>query len=149
MYVSKDRQTATAIIAGSSAYPDLYGTVRFRQMRMGVLVTAEIHNLPTDDGFFGFHIHEGDQCTDDSENPFESAGGHYNPQNREHPYHAGDLPPLLNADGYAYLSVLTDRFTVQEIVGRTVVVHLDRDDFTTQPSGGSGVRIGCGVIEAG
>lgn len=147
MYVSKDRQTATAMIAGSSAYPDLYGTVRFRQMKRGVLVTAEVFNLPTGDGFFGFHIHEGNPCTNDSEHPFESAGGHYNPQNREHPYHAGDLPPLLSADGYAYLSVLTDRFTVGEIIGRTVVVHLDRDDFTTQPAGDSGVRIACGVIQ--
>ncbi|MGM9681413.1 MAG: superoxide dismutase family protein [Eubacteriales bacterium] len=149
MYVSKDRQTATAMIAGSSAYPDLYGTVRFRQMNRGVLVTAEIFNLPNNDGFFGFHIHEGNRCTDSPGNPFESAGGHYNPQGREHPYHAGDLPPLLSADGYAYLSVLTDRFTVKDIIGRTVVVHLDRDDFTTQPSGSSGERIGCGVIKAG
>lgn len=149
MNLNKERQTATAVIAGSSAYPDLYGTVHFRQMRMGVLVTAEIHNLPTEDGFFGFHIHEGDRCTDNLDSPFESAGGHLNPQNRQHPYHAGDLPPLLSAGGYAYLSVLTNRFTVREVIGRTVVIHLDRDDFTTQPSGGSGVRIACGVIEAG
>lgn len=31
-------------------------------------------------------------------------------------------------------------------MGRSVIIHAKRDDFTTQPSGDAGDRIGCGVI---
>ena len=68
------------------------------------------------------------------------------PEGCEHPHHAGDLPPLFGCGGDAYLSVLTDRFAVPDILGRTVVIHQDPDDFATHPSGHAGARIGCGVI---
>ena len=54
----------------------------------------------------------------------------------------------VGCGGDAYLSVLTDRFTVPEVIGRTVVIHSDPDDFSSQPSGHAGARIGCGVIRA-
>ena len=44
------------------------------------------------------------------------------------------------------MAVLTDRFRIPEIIGRTVVIHSGRDDFTSQPAGDSGTRIACGVI---
>lgn len=66
-----------------------------------------------------------------------------------HPKHAGDLPPLLECKGQAYLSVKTDRFTVDEIIGRTVIIHSDSDDFSTQPTGNAGRKIACGVIRRG
>lgn len=64
-----------------------------------------------------------------------------------HPEHAGDLPPLIRCRGNAYLSFRTDRFSVNEIIGRTVVIHSDPDDFHTQPAGNAGKKIACGVIQ--
>ena len=135
---------AAAHVRGSGAYPDIRGCVRFRQMGGGVLVTAEIRGLPGDDGIFAFHIHSGSGGT--GEGPFACVGGHYDPADRPRPYHAGDLPPLFGNRGYAYLSVFTNRFTVDEVIGRAVVIHAKPDDFTTQPSGNSGERIACGEI---
>lgn len=41
---------------------------------------------------------------------------------------------------------LTDRFKVDDVIGRTVIIHDKPDDFTTQPSGNSGEKIACGII---
>ena len=78
---------------------------------------------------------------------FPNTGNHYNPGNVPHPEHAGDLPPLLSNSGYAWMSFYTNRVDVEDIIGRSLVIHSMRDDFTTQPSGNSGDKIGCGVIE--
>ena len=79
--------------------------------------------------------------------PFPNTGNHYNPGNVPHPEHAGDLLPLLSNNGYAWMTFYTSRINIEDIIGRSVVVHSMRDDFTTQPSGNSGDKIGCGVIE--
>jgi Cu-Zn family superoxide dismutase len=94
------------------------------------------------------HIHEGGSCTGNAADPFADAGSHYNPEGCEHPAHAGDLPPLFSNRGTAWGAVLTDRFSVGEISGKTVIIHLNPDDFTTQPAGNSGAKIACGVIRA-
>ena len=78
--------------------------------------------------------------------PFAGAMTHDNPENCAHPAHAGDLPPLFGNNGRAAAAVLTDRFTVREILGKTVIVHANRDDFTTRPSGDAGTKIACGEI---
>lgn len=141
---------AMAEIRGSEAFPELRGSVQFRQTPRGVLVRAEIMNLPTEEnsgkGVFGFHIHEGNACRGTVNDPFADAGGHYNPSGVLHPFHAGDLPPLFGNDGYAWMEVLTDRFELGEVLGRTVIIHRQPDDFISQPAGNSGMRIGCGVI---
>lgn len=146
--VTHTPQTASAQIRGSEEYPNLHATVTFTQRRNGVLVTVQAEGLPHDK-VLGFHIHEGGSCTGNIGDPFADTHGHYNPRGAEHPYHAGDLPPLFTNDGHAYMSVLTDRFNVREIAGKTVVIHSGRDDFTTQPSGDSGKKIACGVIHLG
>lgn len=142
---------ASAEIRGSAKYPNLHGRVKLVQMTNGVLLTAEVEGLPYDagkcsNGIFAFHIHSGGSCTGNGEDPFADTDGHYNPNNCPHPYHAGDLPPLFGNKGYAYMSVFTDRFTVKEIVGRTVVIHASYDDFSSQPAGNAGAKIACGVI---
>lgn len=120
------------------------GMVRFYSHRDGTMVVADISGLPqSEDGFLGFHIHEGGNCRGEG---FSNTGGHYNPAQTEHPRHAGDLPPLLCCRGKAYLAVLTERFSPEEVIGRTVVIHSQPDDFHTQPSGDSGEKIACGVI---
>ncbi len=145
------RPQAAACIAGSENYPDLSGTVRFYQTRKGVIVLAEISGLPHSglpchDRVFGFHIHEGTDCGGTMDDPFADAMSHYDPHNCEHPYHAGDLPPLFGNNGSALSLFLTHRFSVDEVIGRTVIIHDMPDDYTTQPSGKSGTKIACGVI---
>ena len=136
---------ATANIKGNSDYPNLHGTITFKQTSKGVLITAEIYGLPYEDGcssgIFAFHIHSGTRCTGTTTDPFADADGHYNPNGCPHPYHAGDLPPLFGNHGYAYMLVLTDRFSVKEIIGKVIIIHSQPDDFKTQPSGDSGVKI--------
>lgn len=78
---------------------------------------------------------------------FPNTGNHYDPGNVPHPEHAGDLPPLLSNNGYSWMSFYTSRVNVEDIIGKSLVIHSMRDDFTTQPSGNSGDKIGCGVIE--
>lgn len=136
--------TAKAIIRGGENHPAIRGEVAFHRVKDGVLVTARIRGLPkTKSGFYGFHIHEGDDCDSKS---FPNTKGHYNPKMLPHPSHAGDLPPLLSCGGSAYMQVKTDRFRICEIIGRTVIIHGGVDDFRTQPSGNAGEKIACGVI---
>lgn len=135
---------ATAYISGGDAYPGIHGTVQFFYKCDGVLVVADIYGLPdSKTDFFAFHIHENGDCRGAG---FPNTGNHYNPCNTEHPNHAGDLPPLLSANGRAYLAVLTNGFRINDIMGRTVVIHSSPDDFTTQPSGNAGTKIACGII---
>jgi len=135
---------AIARVRGGSKYPRLNGVVRFYQQQGGVLVAAEVTGLPkTDTGFFGCHIHEGRDCGGRN---FENTGSHFSSVSVGHPMHAGDLPPLLGNEGRASLQVLTNRFRVEDIIGRTVIIHSQPDDFHTQPSGNAGEKIACGVI---
>ena len=143
---------ARAEMKGSKNCPELCGCVEFYQIEKGVVVLAEIENLPTQrdkckSRFFGMHIHSGRSCTGNKKDPFANSGMHYNPCNTNHPFHAGDLLPLLENNGYAFEIFLTNRFNVKEIIGKTVIIHSDPDDFTTQPSGNSGEKIACGVIK--
>ena len=46
----------------------------------------------------------------------------------------------------AFLAFITDRFTANEVIGKTVIIHDSPDDFTTQPSGNAGNKIACGII---
>lgn len=141
---------AVAWITGNDSQPQLGGSVKFYQTSYGgVLVEAEIFGLPHagtpgSSSFFGMHIHESGNCA----KPFDQTGNHYNPGKTLHPQHAGDLPPLLGNQGYAYLVFYDKRFFVDNILGRSVVIHSMADDFTSQPSGNSGEKIGCGVIRA-
>ena len=138
------RPAARAVLTGGREAPMLRGTVNFYQQAGGVLVVADVSGLPRQDGFFGFHIHTGKACTGAD---FADTGSHYDPLLVPHPWHAGDLPPLLGHSGKSYLAVITDRFSIPDILDRTVVIHSDADDFTTQPAGNAGTKIGCGVIE--
>ncbi|MDY3918538.1 MAG: superoxide dismutase family protein [Candidatus Limivivens sp.] len=143
---------ASALLYGSDKFPDIHGTVYFYPFWDGTLVAAEAAGLPFMEGsctekIFGFHIHEGEQCQGTKEDPFADAGTHYNPQHCQHPQHAGDLPPLFGCGGYAMQLFYTNRFLPHELKGHTVIVHSMPDDFKTQPSGNSGKKIACGVIQ--
>lgn len=151
MVQDRKQPDAYAVIKGDEKHPELYGEIYFYGVYKGTLIMAEVKGLPVSEagengGFYGFHIHEGGSCTGDKEEPFKDVKMHYNPNKLRHPWHSGDLPPLLGVTGTAWLGVYTDRFYPEEVIGRTAVVHDRSDDFHTQPSGGSGNKIGCGVI---
>lgn len=151
MSIFNNKPVAVARVRGSNLYPQINGQVWFYQMKNSVLVVADVTGLPS--GFekckspiFAFHIHGGNSCTGDEKDPFSNAGMHYNPHDCLHPYHAGDLPPLFSTNGYAFCAVLTDRFKIDEIIGKTIIIHSSIDDFASQPSGNAGVKIACGKI---
>lgn len=149
---TKSRPKAYALIKGSEEYAEINGTAYFFQSKKGVIVAIQISGLPisTDkcmSHIFAVHIHSGNECSGNDSDPFANAKTHYNPQNCNHPYHAGDMPPLFSCNGYAFSVFLTCRFEIDEIIGRTLIVHSDLDDFTSQPSGNSGIKIACGEIK--
>ena len=134
MHIATRRPMAIAKLQGVGQGKGLKGTVWFYQMMSGILIEARVFGLPKNSsGFYGFHIHNGDTCT--------QPGGHYNPKNTIHPAHAGDMPPLMAFGGRAYGTFITDRFSIKEIIGKAVVIHSESDDFRSQPSGDAGDRI--------
>ncbi len=148
----RKKADAVALIEGSDKYVNLKGRVLFYQLKYGVIVRAEVTGLPVQNrecrkGIFAFHIHEGTKCIGNGDEPFPMTHGHYNPHSCPHPYHSGDMPPLFAVNSKALLAFLTDRFTVGEIIGKTVIIHSWPDDFTTQPSGNPGEKIACGIIK--
>lgn len=149
--IDKNMHIAVANVKGSTEFPNIRGTVTFEKKNEGVLVTAEISGLPVPNSvcgnnIFAFHIHNGSSCTGNSEDEFANVGTHLDLTGCGHPEHTGDLPPLFSNNGYAYLSVYTNRFKINDIIGRVVIIHDKSDDFTSQPSGNSGKKIACGKI---
>jgi Cu-Zn family superoxide dismutase len=131
------------------------GTVEFTQHSNEVMVTAKLSGLKPNQEH-GFHVHEKGDC---SSADAMSAGGHFNPTNAPHgpqtgPHHAGDIPNLKadasgNAQGTFHLTGLNIGSGAADIVGKSVVVHANPDDYASQPAGNSGARIACGVISRG
>lgn len=139
---------AIANIVGNAANPRICGTASFYEVyHEGILIQVEVSGLP-DKGrphapdFYGMHIHQFGNCTP----PFNKTGTHYNPYETKHPYHTGDLPPLLSVNGYAWIAFYNPLLSISEISGKSIVIHSKRDDFTTDPSGDSGDKIACGAI---
>ncbi len=142
---------AVAEIKGSIDKPGIMGNAKLYQTDIGVIIYSQVKGLPETRSvcggrIFAFHIHDGSECSGNMDDPFSHAMSHYNPDDCDHPYHSGDLPPLFSNNGYALSIFLTDRFSVDEVVGRTIIIHDRPDDFFTQPSGNSGTKIACGVI---
>jgi Cu-Zn family superoxide dismutase len=144
-------QAATATLAPTAGNTAM-GTVSFTQKGDKVTVSAKISGLSP--GGHGFHIHEMGDC---SAADGMSAGGHFNPTGKPHgdpaapDHHAGDMPMLQadasgNATLTADLGVITIGGGATDIVGKSVIVHKDADDYKTQPTGNSGARVACGVI---
>lgn len=143
---------AKAIIKGGKKYPKVNGIVTFRETKNGVILTAKVNNLPQSKDkctgrFFGFHIHEGNSCSGNSNDEFANSKSHLNSTNCPHPFHIGDLPPLVENNGYCYMRVLINKFKIKDILGKTIIIHDSTDDFTSQPSGNSGNKIACGIIK--
>lgn len=108
-------------------------------------------------GTYGMHVHTTGQCTPPD---FTSAGPHWNPTGAQHGRdnpmgaHHGDLPNLViepDAIGRATLTLVGTRLTGEggllDADGAAFVIHAGPDDMKTDPSGNSGARVACGVIE--
>jgi superoxide dismutase, Cu-Zn family len=134
----------------------LEGTATFERMEGNwISFRVEIRNVTP--GFHAVHIHEhGDCAAPDA----KSAGGHWNPTARKHgkwgqadgEFHLGDLGNIeVGPDGTGSLVLSSDQWTMgdgssTDIVAKSIIVHALPDDFTTQPTGNAGDRIGCGLI---
>jgi len=148
--------TANLAPTGAISPNPTMGKVTFTPLAHGVRVSGEVRGLPPGTEH-GFHIHEKGDCGDNG----NASGGHFNPSGGTHGKfaapgsHAGELPSLVaDASGMARFSVEVHSISLTEgaannVVGRAVVVHRDRDDFTSQPAGNSGPRIACGLITRG
>jgi len=130
------------------------GEVNFIWQGHDVLINGKFSGLKPN-AEQGFHVHEKGDC---SAPDAMSAGGHFNPETKSHGMpnsgmsHAGDLPNIKSdANGNATYTAKLHGFAVNTgptgIVGRSVVVHRDPDDYKSQPAGNSGPRIACGLIK--
>ncbi len=135
---------------------DKLGEAEFYEAPGGVRIDVNIiQQIP---GLHAIHIHSVGKC----EGPdFKSAGPHFNPNGKKHGTenpegpHAGDLPNFeAGPDGHAKFSVVTAMVSLGDGPdslfqpgGTSIVIHEDPDDYKTDPSGNSGVRVACGVIE--
>ncbi len=149
----KKRPYAFAKIKGSNDYTSINGIAYFYKTESGVLLSIQLKGLPVSDDIckkpiFAIHIHSGGSCTGNKTDSFADAMTHYKPDDCAHPYHAGDLPPVFGVNGFGFSAFLTNRFTAEEVIGKTLIIHSATDDFTTQPSGNSGMKIACGVISS-
>lgn len=133
------------------------GTATLEQHANGVEIDVHVTGLPA--GTHGIHIHEVGTCTPPD---FTSAGGHFNPTQRNHGLespqgpHGGDLPNLQIANGMGHAEMMNPRVTLREGAtslfdanGSAIVIHATADDQRTDPSGNSGARIACGVVVRG
>ena len=139
----------------STSGSDVTGTAVFKQNGDAITLTIEIQN--TAPGLHGVHIHEYGDC---SAPDGTSAGGHWNPTNTAHgkwgegEFHLGDIGNIMvGEDGTGSIELTTDLWeigtgSILDVVGKGIIVHADADDFTSQPSGAAGARIGCGAIAA-
>lgn len=136
-FLSRSAPAATAQICGVEGYPSICGTLMLYQSPAGTFAVVSVDGIPDELGcgnILAMHIHD------------PATGMHYNPEGVEHPYHAGDMPPLFVDKNSAWSAFLTERFDVREVIGKNIVIHRRQDDFTTQPSGDAGKKIAEGII---
>ncbi len=132
------------------------GTATFQPQKDGVKIAVQVTGLSP--GKHGFHVHAVGKCDPPD---FKSAGPHFNPGGKKHGHlnpegaHAGDLPNLtVGKDGKGQATYTAKEVTLGEgprslfgPEGTALVIHADPDDEKTDPTGNSGGRVACGVIE--
>lgn len=147
---AQEKATATFVnMAGEEN-----GKAALTQTAAGVLIELEVNGLPTNQ-WVAFHIHETGNC--DHNTQHESAGGHFNPGGLEHGYlaakgpHAGDMPnQYVGSDGVLRAQVFNSFVKLDgdnPIRGKALMIHADKDDYSSQPSGDAGNRQACAAIE--
>lgn len=135
------------------------GIVKIKETKYGVELIPYLKKLPP--GLHGFHIHEIGSLEDTIDKAGKivkggGAGGHYDPENTkkhglpwEDGNHKGDLPPLyVDKNGTATQPVLAPKLTLEELKGRSLMIHMHGDNHSDSPKplGGGGGRIAAGII---
>lgn len=151
-------KSAVAIVSNDKN--QIKGVIRFTTSNddahvQGCVVDGVIDGLAPGD--HGIHIHE----NGDISNGCESLGAHYNPRKARHgspddsadQRHVGDLGNIeANSTGRATFRFTDKLLTVGDIIGRSVVVTENADDFgsgdneQSKIDGNSGARLACGII---
>lgn len=154
-----------AVATMKTAGGQVVGRATLTSVSGGVEILLDVGGLSP--GAHGFHIHANGACAPGPDGDtgrivdFGAAGGHFDPGNsRNHgapgqptnAAHAGELPNLeVRSDGRGTLRYLNANISVAagptSVIGRSLVVHANADDYATDPSGNSGPRVLCGVIE--
>jgi Cu-Zn family superoxide dismutase len=142
-------------LESTSANKSEIGKASFKQTDSGpVIMTLQITIPERANQNVAIHFHEHGMCGDAGNH----AGGHWNPTNKKHgsrlngEHHAGDVGNLmLDGQGKGQISIESTEWSIENtvnksIIGKGVIIHGGTDDFTTQTTGNSGPRIGCGVI---
>jgi Cu-Zn family superoxide dismutase len=143
---------AIAVLVGSVS-----GTVRFEEEGSRVKISVDISGL-TPNHEHGFHVHEAGDLTDKC----TSACAHFNPYKKNHggsdskERHVGDLGNVkADKNGKAKYSFYDSIIKLRGkccILGRSIVIHADKDDCgkggnkESLKTGNAGKRLACGVI---
>lgn len=148
-------EKAIAKLSGASG-SDLVGEAIFTQIDENT-VNINVHIKGVTPGEHAIHLHQNGDC---SAPDATSAGGHWNPTGDDHgkrtessDFHKGDISNIpVGENGKGMLSMDVKGWTIggddkSNILNKAVIIHASADDFTSQPSGAAGKRIGCGVIE--
>lgn len=146
---------ATAVMRDASGRT--LGTLTLVDGSQGIIVSGRLTGLPP--GEHGFHLHTAGKCDPPG---FTTAGGHWNPTNREHGTmnpngpHYGDLPTItVGADSAVTITATSPGGALRganpllDADGAAVVIHAVADDNRTNPAGNAGARIACGVVAGG
>lgn len=135
------------------------GSVTLTQGNEGIAISGDLSGITA--GEHGFHFHAVGDC--DPAAAFDTAGDHFNPTEHQHGMenpqgpHAGDLPNIAAAeDETVAVDLTTDMISLTEgdpayvfdADGTALMIHANPDDMKTDPSGNSGDRVACAVIEA-
>lgn len=141
----------------SGSFNSPKGYVLFTQSEGEVLINVEVSGL-IPNTIHGFHIHQ----SGDLRRGCDSCCAHYNPDDNEHGgledenSHAGDLGNIYaDENGNCKITLVTEKFFVEEIIGRSIIIHESMDDLgrgghkDSKKTGNSGKRIACAVIGFG
>ncbi|THD52395.1 superoxide dismutase family protein [Phenylobacterium sp.] len=134
------------------------GSVTISQGPKGVVIQIAAKGLAP--GWHAVHFHEAGSCAMPD---FKSAGGHVH-ASAAHPHgllnpegdKAGDLPNIfVGADGAGSAQFYSTTVSLAGALGQValldadgcaLVIHASADDFISQPIGGAGARVACGVL---
>lgn len=152
---ARENLYAEAVLGSSYEDTVVNGTAKFEQNDNGnVRFTLELTVPAKANQSVAVHLHEHGNCGDAGNH----AGGHWNPTGVNHgkwgedPFHIGDIGNVeLDSEGKGKIELETDLWSIggdekKNILNKAVVVHGGTDDYTSQPSGNAGTRIGCGTI---
>lgn len=137
---------------------DEIGIATFTQGTQGVVIRIKAENMP--EGVHGMHFHKVGDCSDHA--GFKNAKGHISPHGKPHGFlnaegpHEGNLPNLIVPEnGKVHIELYSEMVSVKghggkptllDADGSTLMIHINEDDHKTQPIGGAGARIACGVV---